>query len=84
MNKLCVVGVFDSAVQAFGRPIFCPAIGAAVRSFTDEVNRAAPDNQMHQHPDDFVLWELAQFDEENGVFLQLDKRILARGKDVKV
>lgn len=82
--KQYVVSVFDSAMQAFARPIFVPALGVAIRSFADEVNRQAPDNQMHQHPDDFELFELGTFDEETGQFTNLENvRSLGRGKDVK-
>lgn len=83
MSKVVVVSVHDSAAGGFGRPIFVPSVGVALRSFTDEVNRVGADNQMNQHPDDFVLWELAAFDEESGEFERVDKRVLARGKDVK-
>lgn len=85
MSKLVVVGVMDSAIQAFGRPVFVPAIGAALRSFTDEVNRAGSDNALNAHPDDFVLVLLGYFDEESGVFSvdENGQRVLARGKDVK-
>ena len=85
MSKRCVLAVRDSAVQAFGQPLFVPAIGAGLRSFVDEVNRAAPDNQFNQHPDDFELHYLADFDEETGQFTSPEggQRVLTRGKDVK-
>jgi len=85
MSKRCVLAVFDSAVQAFGQPFFVPAIGAGVRSFVDEVNRAAPDNQLANHPDDFELSYIADFDDERGEFTTPEGgvRVLARGKDVK-
>lgn len=83
MTKLCVVAVKDSAIQAFGRPIYVPHIGAAIRSFSDEVNRNAPDNQLYAHPDDFELVYLADFDDESGRYEAVDVRVLSRGKDVK-
>lgn len=79
-----VVAVRDSAMNAFGRPLFVPALGIALRSFTDEVNRKDGENQMHAHADDFELWHLAEFDESDGKFMPVDVRMLARGKDVKV
>lgn len=80
-----VVSVYDSAVVAYNRPFFAPSVGAALRSFTDEVNRSAADNAMFAHPDDFSLWLLAEFDDEAGKFYAMEdtKRVLARGKDVK-
>lgn len=84
MAKLVVVSVFDSAAQAFGRPVFVPSTGVAIRSFMDEVNRQAPDNQMYLHPDDFTLYYIADFDESDSVFVNVDDpsiRMLMRGKD---
>lgn len=85
--KLSVCSVFDSALQAFTRPVFVPSTGIAIRSFTDEVNRAAPpsENPMFGHPEDFELRLLAMFDEDTGLFENSSDgpRVLARGKDVK-
>lgn len=84
MAKVCVVAVFDSAVQAFGRPIFVPAIGAGIRSFSDEVNRKAEGNGLYDHPEDFSLWYLGLFDEDSGTFIDTEgKRSLLRGQDVE-
>lgn len=84
MSILFVCGVFDSATQSYGRPIFLPARGAATRSFIDEVNRKAEDNSLYNHPADFELRCLATFDESTGEFTNLDgAELLCRGKDVK-
>lgn len=85
MSILTVVAVFDSAVGAYGRPVFVPSRGVAIRSFGDEINRSAPDNQMHHHPEDFHMVALATFDEETGMFVNESPQItLARGKDLVV
>ena len=76
------VSVYDSASNLFGRPILFPARGAAVRSFQDEVNRKAEDNQMFQHPDDFSMIEIAKFDDVLGRFEPCEHHVLARGKDL--
>ena len=80
--KRTVCSVFDSAVSAFGQPIFVRAIGEGLRSFTDEVNRKAPDNALAAHPEDYVFHLLGTFDDETGKFDQLEARVLCRGKDV--
>lgn len=82
--KRYVCAVFDSAVQAFGQPFFVPALGAAIRSFTDEVNRKASDNALANHPDDYTLHALGTFEDETGTFEADDnsRRALCRGKDV--
>lgn len=66
--KLVIVAVKDRATDSFNRPFFVPSIGAAMRSFQDEVNRVAPDNIMNQHPDDFDLYEFGTFDDSSGEF----------------
>lgn len=84
MTKCVVIAAKDSAIQAFGRPVFAPSPGAAVRSFVDEVNRQADDNPFNKHPEDFELVWLAEFDDETGVFTLPEggSRVLARAKDV--
>lgn len=76
----------DRAAGLFGQPFMVPAIGAAVRSFTDEVNRSAEGNVLFAHPEDFELWLLAEFDDATGIYAVPDggARVLARGKDVKL
>lgn len=84
MTILQVVSVYDSAVNAFARPFFVPSTGVALRSFSDEVNRQAPDNPMSQHPEDFTLYLLGSFDEDSGQFTNTQSRpeLLVRAKDV--
>lgn len=62
-----IFSVRDSAMDAFMRPFTLPTAGTAIRSFTDEVNRAAPDNEMNRHPTDYTLYELGQFDDQSGL-----------------
>lgn len=82
---LQVFSVFDVAAGAFGRPIFLPTNGVAMRSFTDEVNKERPENNMFYHPADFHLWHLGSFDDSVGKFTLLDIGVrLATGSDVKV
>jgi hypothetical protein len=82
--KMLVCTIRDRAAEAYGRPFFLPATGVAIRSFQDEVNRNAADNQVFQHPDDFDLYELGTFDDFSGTFeLHEQPKLLALGKQVK-
>lgn len=63
-----VLSVRDIKAEAFGRPIFVAALGAGLRSFSDEVNRDAPDNELFKHAPDFDLFELGTFDDSSGLF----------------
>lgn len=75
---LCCVR--DAAVVAYMRPFCVPASGAAIRGFSDEVNRA--ESEMHKHPEDYELFEMGTFEEETGQFELLPvPRSLARAKD---
>lgn len=81
MSVLRMCAVHDSAVDAFNPPIFVAAVGAATRSFIDEVNR--PDSAFYMHPDDFQLYELGTFDQITGTFQATEPVLVCRGKDVK-
>lgn len=85
MAKKIVCAVFDHAIGTFGQPFFVPATGAAVRSFSDEVNRAAEDNNLYNHPSDFDLCHLGSFDDEQGLFSEPEggRKVLLRGKDAR-
>lgn len=83
MSILKVLSVKDLAAQSFGRPIFVPAIPLAVRSFTQEVNRSDPQNDMHLHPSDFELYELGDFDDTTGIFAPIAPRLVSRAVDVR-
>ncbi len=83
--KLVLCSVKDRAADAFGRPMFVPSVGVAIRSFSDEVNRKDAENQLYNHPDDFDLYELGEFDDNTGLFaLHEQPKLLSLGKQVKI
>jgi len=79
MNQV-IVAIFDRAAVCFSRPVFTQTEGTAIRSFTDEVNRQSPDNQLNVHPEDFDLYHVGVFDDSTGGFMLEDKpRLLIKG-----
>lgn len=81
---LTIVAVKDRAADAFMRPFFVPTANMAIRSFMDEVNRDAADNQMFAHPDDFDLYEIGVFDDSTGRITSYDDmKVLMLGKQAK-
>jgi len=83
IQYICTVK--DRAADAFGRPMFVPSTGVAIRSFSDEINRNSADNQLYNHPDDFDLYELGSFDDNTGLFhLNEQPKLLSLGKQVKI
>jgi len=83
--KLSLCSVKDRAADAYGRPMFVPSTGVAIRSFSDEINRNDSDNQLYNHPDDFDLYEFGEFDDNTGKFeLYEQPKLLSLGKQVKI
>lgn len=81
--KLFIIAVRDRAAGAYLVPQFVTSIGAAIRSFSDEVNRADPGNSFYNHASDFDLFELGHFDDDGAVFTLLERpRQVAIGKDL--
>jgi len=83
--KIQIVAILDRAAAAYGRPFFVNALGQAIRSFQDEVNRNAPENTMYHHADDYDLWHLAEYDDNTGHIeaLKDGPKQIAIGKQMK-
>lgn len=81
--KYFIISIRDRAADVFGYPSFHVSQNAAIRGFTDEVNRPVADNMFYKHPDDFDMFSLGTFDDADGSF-QLDTRPkqIAVGKDL--
>jgi hypothetical protein len=83
--KQIICTVYDRAAETYGRPMFVPSIGVAIRSFTDEINRNHGDNQLFNHPDDFDLYELGEYDDQTSRITTLDlPKVLILGKQAKL
>ncbi|QCQ85082.1 nonstructural protein [Blackfly microvirus SF02] len=83
MSVKVVCSVFDSASRLYGQPFFVPALAAAVRSVGDETNRAAADNALYQHPEDFELYHIGDYDDSSGLLTAVCPVVLVvRVKDL--
>lgn len=78
-----VLSVYDRVSQVYGVPNYVVSIGGANRAFGDEINRADPQNALYQHPDDFELYELGEFDDQTAEFKPCVIRLIAAGSDLK-
>jgi hypothetical protein len=78
-----IVAVKDRALDAYGRPIFVHTQGQAIRSFQDEINRNAPDNEMFRHPEDYDLYFIGTFDDKTGNFENCPPLQIGIGKQLK-
>lgn len=81
--KYIICAVRDQKASAFGRPIFAPSKGVAIRSFSDEINRAAQDNSMYHHSEDYALFELGTYDDFDGSFECHVPNLLVQGDSVR-
>lgn len=78
MKKICAVR--DRAIDAFGQPIFCHTVSEAIRAFADQVNnRQSP---MNSHPEDYDLYLIGTYADEDGSLVGEKPQMIAAGKEV--
>lgn len=71
-----VFAVRDVKLGAYNVPMFAKTVGLMQRSFEDEVNRKDDNNLMARHPEDYWLFHLGSYDDENGQFKNYENPIL--------
>lgn len=77
-----IVCVRDRVADVFGQPSFVLSIGAAVRSFGDQINQK-DGNPLSAHAEDFDLFQLGEFDDQTAEFhCEGPPRQIAIGKDL--
>ena len=67
MTVFAVCSIFDRVAETYGRPMFMPNKGSAVRSIAAEVNNPQA-GMLYDKPRDFVLIGLGWFDDQTGKF----------------
>lgn len=67
---LNVYSVYDSKAQTYNTPFFMKQDGQALRAFIDLANDNRTD--VAKHPEDYSLFLLASFDDEDGVIDPID------------
>jgi len=79
-----IVAVHDRATDSFNTPQAFKAKGEAIRAFQDAVNNPQS-GTMHQHPEDYDLYYLGEYDDHRGEVHPEDKPVqIAIGKNAKV
>lgn len=66
--KMYMVVTRDIVSNVHGIPVFVPHIGQAIRSFGDECRRKDTNNVLGNHPEDFELWLIGEYDDERADF----------------
>lgn len=67
--KLKVFAIYDSKAEAYMQPFMMQTRGQAIRSFSDLVNDGK--SQLNKHPEDFTLFEIADFEDQKGIYTPL-------------
>lgn len=68
--------IYDSKACFFGNPFFAQKEEQAIRDFGDAVNSNEPNNGFARHPEDYSLFYIGDFDNENGEFSKIIPRNL--------
>lgn len=55
--------IYDTKAEVYSLPQMFQSAGVAIRSFTDAVN--TPDTSFAMHPEDYTLFEIGEFDDQN-------------------
>lgn len=85
--KMQMVALRDIVANVWNAPSFVPHLGTAIRSFGDECRRKEPNNVMGNHPEDFELWHIGEYDDnslaECRFFPEQERKQLAVGANYR-
>ena len=65
--KTGIFTVYDTKTAAYLPPFFMQTKPAAIRAITDCVND--PEHQFAKHPEDYILFYLGMFDDQNALYV---------------
>lgn len=83
--KLFIVSIFDRVADTYAQPAFVPTTASAIRGLADEMNRPAVDGQrnaLRDHPDDFDLFLIGEYDDKTGAIVGSVPRCIAMARDL--
>lgn len=76
-----LISVYDIKSELWSMPMTAETNKAALRAFGNTVEQEG--NEINQHPEDYELWEIGEYDNHTGEIKQEHKELIARGGDVK-
>lgn len=78
-----VFSVFDVKVAAYAQPFFMRTSGEAVRAFVQSCNDE--NTQLAKTPEDFSLFELGEFNDQNGLMTSYDHpKVIMKASDARL
>ena len=72
-----VFSIYDVKAGAYINPFFLPTVGMAVRTFIDCCKDSG--HAFGQHPEDYALFQLAEFDNQSGNIVDISPEIVLNG-----
>lgn len=78
---LHIYSMYDSAAKAYTVPFYAQSDGVAWRLFADKVND--PETVVGKHPEQFTLYLIGHWDDENGSITSDEAVSLCNGRQVK-
>lgn len=79
-----IICIRDIVADVYAQPQFAVNTGGAIRAFGDQCKDKNPQNIVGQHPEDFELYELGEYDDGEAKFIIEGKpKQIAIGKNYK-
>lgn len=75
--KLLLFAVRDLKAEYFNRPMSMRTVGEALRAFQDECR--SPDSALSAHPEDYVLYQVGEYDQVTGKIVPMEPFSLGNG-----
>lgn len=72
--KMQVIATRDIVANVYGPPMYVIHVGQSIRGFGDECQRKEKGNVLGEHPEDFELWHLGEWDDETAEFTPMEPR----------
>lgn len=73
--------LYDKAVSAYMRPFFHMTKGSCIRQLMDELKD--PNNPMSAHPEDYTLFHLGTWNDQDAGMDIVDPTVVARLHELK-
>lgn len=70
-----VYSVLDEKTTAFTQPFHARTRGEAIRMFQQAINNGAKDNMFHKHSSDYTLFELGEWDDNQGTYTMAETKV---------
>lgn len=86
MNRVSkIFSTYDRTAEMYSSPFVAPNSGVAIRGFSDAIMNSQQKSDLTQHPDDFDLYELGEFDASTGTIYVVpaeERKPVIQGKQV--